>query len=129
MQVIGEHGLFDPLGKSGGVVASIGTDPISDTGSDIPGTSGRVALVLGLLVDFQTFDDALKGGVHLVHLLKGNAGDLKTLTAGDMDGAVAVFLCDVLQHTQIFGFQMTTGYTDTGCSQTTLFGNTECIFL
>ena len=129
MQIIGEHCLFDPLGKRGGIVTGIGADPVANAGGDIPGTCGGIALVLGLLINFQTLDDALQGGVYLVHLVKGNAGDLKTLAAGDVDGTVAVFFCNVLQHAQILCFQMAARNTDTGCSESPLFGHTEGIFL
>ena len=129
MQVIGEHRLLDPFCKSGGIVASIGANPVADASGDIPGACGGIAFILGFLVDLQAFDDALQCLVNRIHLVKGNAGDLKALATGDVYGAVAVFLCDMLQYTQIFGLQMTAGYTNTGSSKPPFLGNAEGVFL
>ena len=129
VQIVGEYGLLDPLGKSGGIVTSIRTDPVADAGRDISGACSGIAAIFCFLIDFQTFDDTLEGCIDSIHLVEGNAGDLKALTTGDVNGAVAVFFGNVLKNSQVLRFQMTAGNADTGCSQTSLLGDSESIFL
>ena len=129
MQVIGEHGLLDPLCKRSGIEIGKRADIVADTGADVSGTGGGITGIGGILVDSQGFNDGLQLLIDGIHILQTDALDLKTLTGGQMHKTVAISLGDLLDHAQDFCVQIAARYTNSGSADAAFFGHTERILL
>ena len=80
-----------------------------------------------LLIDLQPVDQTLKCRIDLRHFFKGNAGDLKALTGGNVNRAITIGFRNFLNLPEILGIQMSTWDTDAGGGHAALLGDAECV--
>ena len=129
VEVVGENGLFDAFSQSRRVVVAKGTDAVAYTGHDVPCTGSFKTGAPFALIDVEFINDRLQCFLDFFYFIKGNPHDFKALTDGQMDFAIAVCFCNILDLAQYLGIQGATGDTYTGRSHITVFCYPESVFL
>ena len=129
--IIGEDHLIDFRCQFLGVIATEGTEFLTGACNDISGTGGRITLTgfLGFLCNTGIIDDGLQSLIYFLDILQRDAGNLKALTVGDINGSLAVLACNLYNLSQGLYVDLTAGNTDTGSSLTTHLGLTEGVLL
>ena len=127
MQVIGENGFFDPFCKGRCIIVSERTDPVADAGADISGSGRGVAGAGNFLIDLQIFNNGLKFFINLCHVPDRDPFNLESLAGSNMYLAVAVFSCNFCHLSQYVCVTGSSGNTDSGGHDISVFGHTKSV--
>ena len=128
VQVIRENSLFNPFSQGRRIVVAEGADAVADAGHDISCARSFKTSAFFALIDVEFINDRLQGLFYFFYFFKGNPHDFKALTDGQMDFAIAICFCNMLDLAQDLGIQGPTGYTDTGGSHIAIFRYSESVF-
>jgi hypothetical protein len=129
VKIVRENSLFDAFCQCRRIVVAKGADAVADAGHDVPRTGRFKTSAPFTLIDVEFINDRLQCFLDFFHLVKGNPQDFKALTDGQMDVAIAIRFCNILNLAQYFGIQGATGDTYTGRSHIAMLRYPESVFL